>query len=148
MFLDQFVLGGIMVCLTVIIHAVALDRLIMILYRQAPQFFMRFHLLWKVPMLTFAALGVFMAHIVQIWLWATLYLWIGALPNFEESLYFSTTTFTTLGVGDITLTPEWRLLSSFQGANGFLLFGWSTAFIFEVMSKLYERADIAQQGKK
>ena len=75
---------------------------------------------------------------IQIWLWALFYLRVGALPALEEALYFSTSTFTTVGYGDVVLTGKWRLVSSFQAANGFILFGWSTAFIFEIMSRLYE----------
>ena len=41
------------------------------------------------------------------------------------------------GFGDVVLDEKWRLISSFQSANGFILFGWSTAFIFEIMSSRY-----------
>jgi voltage-gated potassium channel Kch len=63
-------------------------------------------------------------------------------------LYFSTTTFTTVGYGDVFLDKEWRLLSAFQSANGFIMFGWSTAFIFEIMSKLYKEETLNKTAKK
>ncbi|MGB0720447.1 MAG: potassium channel family protein [Bdellovibrionales bacterium] len=138
MFLSQLVIGGIMVGLTVCIHAIALDRLIKALEKCGPAAFRRFRKHWKIPVLIATVFGVFSAHIVQIWIWALLYLYVGALPDLEESLYFSTSTFTTVGYGDVVITKGWRLLSSFQAANGFILFGWSTAFIFEIMSKLYQ----------
>lgn len=131
-----------------IIHAVALDRLMQVLERYAPSVFKKFPKFGKIPILTITVLGVFVAHIVQIWLWAIFYLAVNALPNLEEALYFSTSTFTTVGFGDIVLDRAWRLLSSFQSANGFILFGWSTAFIFEVMSKLYEEETINKTAKK
>tara|TARA_R110002072_G_scaffold28034_8_gene90633 strand:- start:1957 stop:2388 length:432 start_codon:yes stop_codon:yes gene_type:complete len=138
MFAIQLLIGTLLICATVVIHAITLDFLIgkiESLKNRARLFFKRF---WKVPILTFAVLGTFCAHIVQIWIWAIFYMRIGELPNFEEALYFSTSTFTTVGYGDVLLSKDWRLVSSFQAANGFILFGWSTAFIFEVMSKLYE----------
>lgn len=49
----------------------------------------------------------------------------------------STVTFTTLGFGDITLDENWRLLSSFEAANGLLMFGWSTALIFAAVQWVY-----------
>lgn len=101
------------------------------------KFFIWFKLLWKAAILTFAVLCVFCAHIVQIWIWALFYLAVDALPTMEAALYFSTSCFTTVGFGDVVLGEDWRLLSSFQSANGFILFGWSTAFIFEVTSKIY-----------
>jgi hypothetical protein len=40
-----------------------------------------------------------------------------ALPSFEESLYFSTVTFTTVGYGDIVLGPEWRQMATFEASG-------------------------------
>lgn len=59
------------------------------------------------------------------------------LLNLPDALYFSTVTFTTVGFGDIVLAPSIRMLSAIEAANGFLLFGWTTAFIFELISKIY-----------
>ena len=56
-------------------------------------------------------LFMFLAIIIDVWLWATVYLVLGAIASFEEALYFSPTSFTTLGYGDVVLTPEWRLRS-------------------------------------
>ena len=143
MFLDQLLIGAVLIIITVVIHAVVLDRLIQ-LHRQYENVIrLRFGRSWKVPMLIIAVIVIFCAHIVQIWLWAFFYLYIDVLPDFETALYFSTSTFTTVGFGDVVLDKDWRLVSSFQSANGFILFGWSTAFIFEVMSKLYESDDIS-----
>lgn len=139
MFLLQLFIGAALICLTVVIHAVALDRLMFMNARIGNVIQLRFGRLWKVPMLVISVLGTFMAHIVQIWIWALFYISVGAVHDFESALYFSTSTFTTVGYGDVVLNETWRLVSSFQAANGFILFGWSTAFIFEVMSKLYER---------
>lgn len=148
MFISQLVIGALLICLTVIIHAVILDRLMQLLERLGPAVFKIFKSLWNIPLLTITVLGVFIAHIIQIWLWAAFYLCVDALPNIESALYFSTSTFTTVGFGDIVLNKEWRLISSFQSANGFILFGWSTAFIFEVMSKLYKNEAIKKTEKK
>lgn len=70
-------------------------------------------------------------------LWAGLYVWVGALPAFEEALYFSLVTFTTLGYGDVTLHEEWRMLGAFQAANGILMFGWTTALIVAVAQRVF-----------
>lgn len=147
MFFSQLVISAILIGITVVIHAVALDRIFAALERVGPLVYRYFRHGWKVPLLILTVLGVFAAHIVQIWLWAFFYLWVDALPNLEEALYFSTSTFTTVGFGDLVLDENWRLLSSFQSANGFILFGWSTAFIFEITSKLY-REDMIEKREK
>ena len=75
--------------------------------------------------------------ILDVTLWATFYYAGGALPNFEEALYFSTVTFTTVGYGDIVLDREWRQLATFEAVNGWIIFGWATALIMAVIQRLY-----------
>ena len=66
-------------------------------------------------------------------LWAAFYVWVGALPDFSDAIYFSLVTFTTLGYGDVTLNDAWRMLAATQAATGILIFGWSTAVIVAVV---------------
>jgi len=81
-------------------------------------------------------------HTVEIWAWALLYLLLGQFESFERALYFSTVTFTTLGYGDIVLQQRWQLLSSIEAVNGIILFGVSTAVVFEVFRKLINLAGV------
>ena len=79
--------------------------------------------------------GLFLVHTVEIWTWAGAYLLLGNLPTFADALYFSTVTFSTLGYGDITLAREWRLFGALEGVSGFLLIGWSTAFLVSASTR-------------
>jgi hypothetical protein len=72
-------------------------------------------------------------------IWAGFYVWVGALTAFDEAMYFSLVTYTTLGYGDVTLGSEWRVLAAFQAANGIIMFGWTTALIAAVAQRLYFR---------
>lgn len=81
---------------------------------------------------------LFCAALVEAAIWASTYLYTGALSSFEEALYFSIVTFTTLGFGDITLNEQWRLLASFESANGIILFGWSTALVIAFVQRLIQ----------
>ena len=139
MFMFQLFIGAVLICLTVIVHAIVLDNLIVIVNHWKNTSRLIFKRYWKIPLLLCAVLGVFAAHVIEIWIWAFFYIFVGALEGLEVALYFSTITFTTVGFGDVVLGHDWRLVSSFEAANGFLLFGWSPAFIFEIMSKLYEQ---------
>jgi len=80
--------------------------------------------------------GLFGLHTIEIWLYAALYSALGEFKNFEEALYFSTTTFVTIGYGDVVLSPRWRLVAAIEGANGLILIGWSTAFLITVTTRL------------
>ena len=55
----------------------------------------------------------------------------------EEAVYFSAITLATTGYGEVTLDATWRLVSTLEGVNGILLFGWTTAFPFKVSALLW-----------
>ena len=139
----QFIVGAILIIITVLVHAFVLDGLIKFLERFSPLCRRKFFKHYKVILITITVFGVFCANVVQIWVWAAAFLFLEAEPiqTFEEALYFSTSSFTTAGYGDLVLSKEWRLMGSFEAANGMILFGWSTAFIFDVVSKLYKKDD-------
>lgn len=73
--------------------------------------------------------------VLQMVLWAVVYRWMGQLPDFETALYFSGVTFTSLGLGDITLAGTARLLAPLQAANGLMMFGLSTAVFIDVLQQ-------------
>ena len=80
---------------------------------------------------------LFLASIMEVLAWALTYLALNAIQGFERALYFSMVTFTTLGYGEIVLDEQWRLLSSFEAANGIIMFGWSTAIVIAVVQRIY-----------
>ncbi|MFT3989630.1 ion channel [Aestuariivirga sp.] len=82
-----------------------------------------------------AVLFILLVHSINVWLWAVVFLLTGAFKTLEPSLYFALVSYTTVGFGDITLPPDWRLLSGMTAANGFLLFGWSTAYMVELVRR-------------
>jgi voltage-gated potassium channel len=78
---------------------------------------------------------------VEIVIWAGAYLAlvpVSELASFEEAVYFSFVTFTTLGYGDITLSEGFRLLSGIEALNGIILVGWTTAMIFSVVQHIWQ----------
>lgn len=82
-------------------------------------------------------LTVLLGISIDIWLWSFVLLFADALPSLEESVYFSLVSFTTLGFGDIVLGKEWRIMGAMIAANGLLIFGWSIAFMTELVRKLH-----------
>jgi hypothetical protein len=56
-------------------------------------------------------------------------------PDDADLVYFAFVNYATLGYGDIVPLPRWRLLGPMTAMNGVMLFGWSTAVIFEVLRK-------------
>jgi hypothetical protein len=83
-----------------------------------------------------ATVAVLMAaHIAEVSLWSVTYAIVDAVPDGTDHMYFAFVNYTTLGYGDITPVQRWRLLGPMTAMNGVLLFGWSTAVIFEVLRR-------------
>ena len=80
-----------------------------------------------------AILFAFVAHLIEIAVWAVLFVICGEFQEFGFAYYHSAVNYTSLGYGDLIMTPSWRLLGPLETANGTLLFGVSTAMIFAVM---------------
>ena len=136
----QLLIGTGMIGLTVVLHALSLDAIIRHLRWLEKTVLHRVqHLPWKPVTVAAVVLSIFSVNVMEIWIWAGLYFLIGAFPDFESALYFSTTALTTVGFGDVMPAHDWKLLGAIEGANGFMLFGWSTAFTFEILSQLYRK---------
>ncbi len=83
----------------------------------------------KVFAMAVLALGLFLLVSIEIALWAGGMLALGAFKHFEEAFYFSTSAFATIGFNDVTPAREWRLLTSMEGVTGFLIMGWTAAYL-------------------
>ncbi len=82
-----------------------------------------------------AVMFVLLVQTINVWVWALVFILVGAIEELEPALYFTLIAYTTVGFGDITLGADWRLLSGLTAANGFLNFGWSTAYMVELVRK-------------
>ncbi len=96
----------------------------------------------NVRLLIFTAFFLLLLHFIQSGIWAFTYYFLPGVTEFdtiEKAMYFSLVTFSTLGYGDITISPTNRILSGFEAINGILLIGWSTAFMFSVVQYIWKR---------
>lgn len=138
---SQLMLASLLVAVTVIVHLTGLAFLLAVLrrYRRASRRFLV--VLLNSAAILVAAFGLFALHSAEIWIWAGLYEWLGAFADFEHALYFSTSTYVTIGYGDVVLPAGLRILGAIEGASGIILIGWSTAFFFSIVDrmKLLER---------
>ena len=92
----------------------------------------------RVMLLPRLFVAIVLLHLIQIGLWASVFWQAGELPTLETAVYLSLATYTTIGFGDVVLGPGWRVLTGVEGLTGLLLVGWSTAFAFAVVNRMYE----------
>lgn len=78
------------------------------------------------------------AHLLDIALWAAVFFTSGQFHDFGTAYYHSAVNYTTLGYGDLIMSPTWRLLGPLEAANGIMMFGVSTAMIFAVILRLIQ----------
>ncbi|WP_170769812.1 ion channel [Ruegeria lacuscaerulensis] len=81
---------------------------------------------------------IVLIHTFQVWLWAVVWVLGETLPEWNEALYFSLVTFTTLGYGDIVLGEGLRIFGAFASVTGLLAFGLSTAFMVALMTRVFQ----------
>ena len=141
-------IGGGLVAITVVIHALGTNFLVRYLASTYLDRTGHWGSRRALGALMIAAVTLVSLHTLEIMLWAGTYKVLvpaGELADFEAAVYFSFVTFTTLGYGDITLSDGWRLLSGIQALNGILLVGWSTALMFAVVQKTWESDEYAER---
>lgn len=128
--------AALLMSVTTVIHACAM----MLLLQEVKQhgiglraWLRRTRVCWIVSII----ITMFVAAVLEALVWAVAYLALGAIKGLEQAIYFSMVTFTTLGYGEIVLDERWRLLASFEAANGIILFGWSTAVVMAAVHRAY-----------
>jgi len=76
-----------------------------------------------------------MAHASEVIVWSLAHAAIDAAPAGADGVYFAFVNYTTLGYGDVVPVERWRLIGPMTAMNGVLVFGWSTAVIFDVLRR-------------
>ncbi|MEM9552870.1 MAG: potassium channel family protein [Acidobacteriota bacterium] len=128
--------GVLLTLFTVAVHIVGLVHLGQLLgVLMSPRRFAR-NPVHRTLFLSVAVLLLILLHLVGAGVWASFYCWVGEFDEFKTALYFSVVTATSLGYGDITLSEGWRMLTVFEAMSGLLLFGASTATVFQLMVKM------------
>jgi len=84
-------------------------------------------------------LMLFAGHLVQIAIWAGLFMFLDEFNEFATAYYHSAVNFASLGYGDIVMSEDRRLLGALEASNGVLMFGLSAGTLFSVMQNLFAR---------
>jgi hypothetical protein len=126
--LANLALGTVIISATVLIHTLGLMTVTHLIGRLTGRLRMHGRRSRIVAMLT-VVIGTLGLLTVEVWLWASAFYLLDVVQDFDTALYFSTVTFSTIGYGDVVPAHGWRLFCALEGLNGFLLIGWSTAYL-------------------
>jgi len=135
--LVQILVGSLVSAIAIMIHALATVGAIGVARAAGRRggTYPRLHLM---GVMVATVLLLMLAHTVEIVVWSLSYALVGAAPAGSDLLYFAFVNYTTLGYGDVTPVKAWQLLGPMAAMNGILMFGWSTAVLFEVLLKTIE----------
>ena len=81
---------------------------------------------------------LFALHFLEIFLFAAFYKAVGAMRSMEQALYYSASCYATLGASTARFSEEWRLVGALEALVGFILIGWSTAFMVRTLRKIID----------
>jgi hypothetical protein len=142
----QLVIGGLVSLANIAIHAIVMDVVITLSRAEGKRLAPGRLSLARIMVVAVSIL--MLAHILEVFVWSLSYLMVGITPVENGVVYFAFVNFTTLGYGDVTPVRGWRLLGPVTAMNGILLFGWSTAVIFEVLRRSLAVIDARQGGAR
>jgi hypothetical protein len=132
--LRQFLVSiAVSVC-NIAIHAIVMAAVLWVA-RLANERATSYQPLRRIAVMTATVSVLMVAHTAEVVVWSFAYAIVGVAPPGTDLIYFAFVNYTTLGYGDVTPVQRWHLLGPMTAMNGVLLFGWSTAVIFEVLRK-------------
>jgi hypothetical protein len=136
------ILAGFSVSLcNIVIHALVMTAVVRVAHIAAVR-----HRLSPTPHMIavmIATVSVLMlAHASEVIVWSVAYGVMDAAPAGADIVYFAFVNYTTLGYGDVVPVERWRLIGPMTAMNGMLVFGWSTAVIFEVLRRTMTRGGL------
>ena len=131
-----------LVALTIAIHAAGVVGLALVIVRirgglENGRLGLRYVIPIVIGLVAAAGLLLAMLHGIEAAIWAAAYVWVGALDSPLDAILYSVDSMSTLGGSGLTLQGHWRMMGALEAANGVLLFGISTAYIFAMMQSCW-----------
>jgi Ion channel len=136
------IVGGGASLLNIAVHAFATVAMVRAV---RAKFYGEFHsspMLRLIIIMVTAVSVLMIAHLFEIWVWSLFYEFLGVTPAGADDFTFAFVNYTTLGYGDVVPVPRWKVLGPMTAMNGVLLFGWSTAVLFQILSASSHRLEM------
>ena len=143
--LIQLLVGSAVSAINIVLHA-AVTMIAIPIARAAARRNPSRPFLYLPSVMIATSLVLMAAHMLEVFAWSVAYAVVNAAPDDANLVYFAFVNYTTLGYGDVTPLARWRLLGPMTAMNGVLMFGWSTALIFEVLIKAIDQDEKSRRG--
>lgn len=147
--LSEFILTGVLGVLLILVCCLSVYESLRFLWKLLPKLNWLPH--FRVMLVVMCS---FIPHIINIWLFGLVYYLLhyfdvgtlvgGSIGNGEFALdifgclYYSSVSYTTLGLGDVTPEGALRMITGVESLTGFMLIGWTVSFTYLAMQKFWE----------
>jgi voltage-gated potassium channel len=135
---NQLAAAVLLLSLTLCLHCAGITTLIEWLKRVLTRDIHRHGPVYAATLVVQSTLAIIVLHGLVILLWACFYR-TRCFPSWELAFYFSATSYSTVGFGDVTLPSNWRLLGPLEGVTGMLMCGISVSILFALVTRLLDR---------
>jgi hypothetical protein len=136
-----------LIVVTVIFHVIGLGFINQAIINLMRRMRRRHHFLLAFgPVMGICTLWTILLHALEAGIWATVYLALHALPDGRSALLYSLSAMTTYGHESFDLAPHWQLMGSLEALNGMILFGLTTAFLFNMIREVWPQSAEAHAG--
>ncbi len=145
--LPDFVFGGGMLLLIVLIHAAGM-RMLTNRFEKRVQTFGITHSTWRPDVLMgWVVLLMLLLHLMEIWVWAAALVYSGLVVNWRAAGFFAANTYTTVGYGNFLLPDGWHMLAPIIAMSGLFTFGWTGSVLVEIVRRCQEIKTAAYKAK-
>jgi hypothetical protein len=133
----EWVWGLLLTVLTVLIHTFGLWMVRQTALRAISHSVLRRHrMAMSLMIISCVTLSAAALHGIEASLWALVYRFLNALPDYRTAMLYSLNAITSYGHANLQLEDRWHLMGAMEALNGWLLFGLSTAFLFAIIQRL------------
>src|ERR1700693_961037 len=146
MLFDQIAAAVLLLSLTLCLQCAGVTTLIEWLKRVLTRDIHKHGPVFSASLVVKSTVAIVILHGLVILLWASFYR-TRCYPSWELAFYFSASSYSTVGYGDLILPSHWRLLGSLEGITGVLMCGVSASVLFALVTRLLNR-DIQSLGGK
>lgn len=148
--LPDFVFGGGMLLLIVLVHATGM-RMLTDRFERRIQALRQLKSTWRPDLLLGRVVTLMLLlHLFEIWVWAAALVYSGLVENWRAAGFFAANTYTTVAYGNFLLPDGWHMLAPIIAMSGLFTFGWTGSVLVEVVRRCQAAKGLAlrQPGAK
>jgi len=144
--LNQIGVAALLLSLTLCLQCAGMTTLIEWLKRVLTRDIHKHGPAYSATLVVKSTVAILVLQGLVILLWASWYR-LRCFPSWELAFYFSASSYSTVGYGDLVLPSKWRLLGPLESITGVLMCGISVSILFALVTRLLDR-DTQSSNKK